>query len=66
MNDEPTRELSKIILSSIKWSDRRMMLGKNQAPCPNCATQQVQLTNHFVTPAQWKCRECKTKFEYEP
>ena len=66
LREEGLDELSEIILSAIKWSDRRMMLGKKAIPCPHCRTKQVQLTNHFASPAQWKCRECKTKFEYEP
>ena len=66
MNDEPTRELSEIILNALKWSDRRLVLGTKSPLCPQCATKQVQLTNHFTWPAEWKCRDCKTLFEYEP
>jgi len=40
----------------------------SQVPnCPNCQERmQIQVLNYSATPAQWKCRICKHKFEYEP
>lgn len=55
------------------WSDhemeqlitRREWIWKNIPTCPCCAAEQVQLTDYHE-PAQWKCRECKFRFEFEP
>lgn len=33
-----------------------------QPSCPRCSTQQVQIINMHIRPAEWKCRMCKTKF----
>jgi hypothetical protein len=51
---------------TLVYSDRLKALnGKGR--CPKCGTDQVQLTAYIdVRPAQWKCRECKTRFEFEP
>jgi hypothetical protein len=34
--------------------------------CPKCSTRQVQLVDWRVQPAQWRCRTCKHRFDYEP
>ncbi|QZI87141.1 hypothetical protein MYOV085v1_p0122 [Vibrio phage 355E48.1] len=54
------------------WLDtvRREQLGKRmneqKLECPECNTRQVQLIGYMETyPAQWKCRKCKHKFEWE-
>ena len=51
-------------------TDRREQLGKRmneqKLECPECNTRQVQLIGYIETyPAQWKCRKCKHKFEWE-
>ena len=33
--------------------------------CLKCDTEQVQILDRNA-PAKWKCRECKTKFTFEP
>ena len=51
---------------ALKHADRREFLGKHARLCPICKTDKVQLINSFATPAQWKCRHCKTEFMFEP
>lgn len=34
--------------------------------CPSCKSRQVQLIQYFEKPAEWKCRVCKCKFDWEP
>lgn len=46
-------------------SIRRRFLSKHAIACPKCGTRQVQLLELFYFP-EWKCRECKFKFVYEP
>ena len=58
--------MNDIIERALKHTDRRLFLGKQAIVCPDCGTNQVQLTNHFVTPAEWKCRHCKKRFNFEP
>lgn len=46
---------------------RRLFLCERSPSCPRCNTRQVQLVGYIgVDPAQWKCRECKHQFAYEP
>ncbi|CAH9016554.1 putative thioredoxin [Vibrio phage 193E37-1] len=41
-------------------------MNENKLKCPECDTRQVQLVGYIdITPAQWKCRKCKHKFEWE-
>lgn len=52
-------------------TDRREMLSaeinKQKKCCPSCGTRQIQLIGYMdIIPAQWKCRRCKHKFEWEP
>lgn len=50
-----------------KSTDRRIFLSKINISCTNCGeTKQIQLVNFLITPAKWKCRICKFKFEFEP
>lgn len=46
--------------------DRQDFLRRNPPRCPNCDTDQVQLVTNFTTPAWWRCRRCKFKFDHEP
>ncbi|AUR84673.1 hypothetical protein NVP1063O_006 [Vibrio phage 1.063.O._10N.261.45.C7] len=57
-------------MQMFEWADRRESLGKRmneqQLECPECCTRQVQLVGYIdIKPAQWKCRHCKHKFEWE-
>jgi hypothetical protein len=45
---------------------RRETLSSNVPKCPNCNESQIQLTNIHTVPAQWCCRICKHRFEFEP
>jgi hypothetical protein len=46
---------------------RRLHLRLHTPPCPACGcTDQIQLKDWFITPAEWKCRICKNKWSYEP
>ena len=45
---------------------RREWLGTQKIVCPECESLQVQLRYYAHVPAEWKCRECKALFEYEP
>lgn len=54
----------------IAAADRRDLLGKRmnqqQLTCPECDRPQLQLIGYIdIVPAQWKCRLCKHKFEWE-
>lgn len=50
----------------IENAKRREFLGKYMPRCPKCDDVQVQLTSYLDVAAQWKCRICKHRFEYEP
>ncbi len=57
-------------LEMVKCADRKKLLGERmndqKLECPECHTRQVQLVDYIdVIPAQWKCRHCKHKFEWE-
>ena len=58
--------VNKVLKQALKYADRREFLAKNACYCPVCGTEQVQLINHFIKPAQWRCRHCETKFTFEP
>ncbi len=55
-------------ISRIEVSHARLnFLKKNVPACPVCAeTQQIQLVEYIIPPAQWKCRICKNKWSEEP
>lgn len=44
---------------------RRLRICKHAPLCPKCRARQVQLTDSGVL-AEWKCRECKHRFVFEP
>lgn len=44
---------------------RQKLLYASVPRCIACSNEQVQLV-YTGTPAQWKCRVCKCKFEKEP
>lgn len=51
-------------------TDRIELLGKrmnqHKLTCPACDRPQLQLIGYInIVPAQWKCRLCKHKFEWE-
>lgn len=45
---------------------RREHVFKGAPSCPRCAADQVQCTEHLTSPAQWKCRDCRYEWDYEP
>lgn len=46
---------------------RRLHLSTHTPVCPDCDSLQVQLMAYIATtPAQWRCRRCRTHFTYEP
>lgn len=49
----------------IKIVERREKASKNVPNCPMCGTEQVQLVQWRHNPLQYKCRQCKHKFERE-
>ena len=60
------KNFKQVMANALKLAERREWLGKNAIHCPQCGTEQVQLVDHIVKPAQWKCRHCKYKYEFEP
>lgn len=52
--------------TAVQYAKRREFLGKFMPLCPECRTEQVQLVAYIDVAAQWKCRICKHRFEYEP
>lgn len=44
---------------------RREYIRRNVPTCFVCNSTQVQLIAHHE-PAQWRCRSCKHRFNYEP
>lgn len=57
-----------VFAHAVELQERRQFLGKNMPKCvnPDCGTEQVQLVLYIDCAAQWKCRVCRTRFEYEP
>ena len=55
-----------IMRGALKHAERREFLAKHGIRCPKCGTNQVQLMDHFVSPAEWRCRHCRHEFTYEP
>lgn len=46
--------------------DRREALCRLRPHCPACDADQVQLVEYIaVTPARWRCRVCKTRFDLD-
>lgn len=49
------------------YARRRELLAQcHPVYCPACGATQVQLRHWFTEPAEWRCRECKQEFIYEP
>lgn len=47
-----------------KVYERRMDICRAALPCPHCGTRQVQLVAYSLErPSEWKCRECRYKWE---
>ena len=69
--DEETHSVSKSELNDLLCNaeilaDRREMLCKKPPCCPDCWTDQVQLTEWIKgEAAEWKCRHCGTRFKFE-
>ena len=57
-----------IDLEAIKWSSIRLKFLREHMPtCPKCGEKfQIQLVEFINEIAQWKCRNCKYKFDFEP
>lgn len=53
------------IVRALELVDRRESAAKQHRPCPNCGTEQVQLTDWTTPLLKWKCRLCKHRFEFE-
>lgn len=45
--------------------NRREWLATAWAVCPRCRARNVQL-RACVQPAEWRCRECRHEYEWEP
>lgn len=52
--------------SLLEDMNRRDALCRAAPHCQKCLDEQVQLVSSAETPAKWKCRICKHRFEYEP
>jgi hypothetical protein len=59
------RQIDTLADAGIAAAERREFLGKNIPSC-RCGSKQVQLRNGADKPAVWKCRSCKTRWEWEP
>ena len=58
--------LSDVLCHAEILADRREMLCKKPPICPDCKTDQVQLTEWIEGEvAEWKCRHCRTRFKFE-
>jgi rubredoxin len=44
---------------------RQDLLYRNVPRCPACGADQVQIMQH-EQPAEWRCRECRHRFAFEP
>lgn len=45
--------------------DRNDFLNRNVPRCVFCDAEQVQIISKLA-PAEWKCRECRFEFAFEP
>ena len=58
--------LSDVLCHAEILAERREMLCKKPPTCPDCKTEQVQLTEWIEGEvAEWKCRHCRTRFKFE-
>lgn len=51
------------LLNSMKMWERRQWAMKNVRSCPECETEQVQLTDWRFAVLKFKCRKCHYRFE---
>jgi len=55
---------------ALRLANRREDLAHRQherPACPDCGeVAQIQLIDHFVTPAVWRCRTCRREYTWEP
>ena len=59
-------ELDDLLSHANILADRREMLCKEPPTCPDCKTDQVQLTEWIEGEvAEWKCRHCGVRFKFE-
>ena len=54
------------INAAILTTYRREYLFRCAPICPSCKAEQVQCVDWLVVPSEWKCRECKERFWWEP
>ena len=55
-----------VLVGAEVLANRREMLCKKPPLCPDCQTDQVQLTEWIEGEvAEWKCRHCKVRFKFE-
>ena len=47
----------------LEMVDRRERAARNVVPCPECGTNQVQMTDWTTDILKMKCRHCKHRFE---
>ena len=58
--------LNDLLCNAEILADRREKLCKKPPTCPDCKTDQVQLTEWIEGEvAEWKCRHCRTRFKFE-
>jgi len=57
-----------LLHKAIQLSNRRIILCTNLViKCPQCGEdEQIELIDYTTVPAEWKCRQCKHKWGYEP
>jgi hypothetical protein len=60
-------DIDAVLNGAFALTERRLWLCKNVPVCPACGEKiQIQLVDWSVTPADWKCRACKHKWQFEP
>lgn len=59
-------ELIETMNNAIESHSRREYLCKHIPICPKCENEQVQLLDHLITPAEWRCRSCRHSFLFVP
>lgn len=59
--------IDQITGNALKLSDRRLWLCKHVPSCPACdESQQIQLVDWAIKPAEWRCRKCEWEWMEEP
>jgi len=54
-------KLNGLLSAAVRLTEKREHYCKHMKPCPECGTNQVQLTN-WTDDAEWKCRHCRHKW----